>query len=185
MSLVTFILLAVAATANAATGVATFNNYDAQSGVACSGFSSTNSQGNGIYAAALGDLSPLWTGSECSGSIDSSNCNGSGGCIDCTGPSCSGEGQCGQCFQISCAGSLDGETSGACTGNTIIVKIIDACPATHPENYCKLAEFGGNVPANQCCEAAGVNAFDIATTAQSALSTFQYNLNINIEAVSC
>ncbi|EGO28555.1 hypothetical protein SERLADRAFT_380380 [Serpula lacrymans var. lacrymans S7.9] len=83
-------------------GVATFNDYDDQGGVACPGFTSTNSQGNGVYAAAMGDLSPLWTGPECTGSISGSNCDNSGGCLDCTGPSCSGEGQCGSCYQITC-----------------------------------------------------------------------------------
>ncbi|KIJ60470.1 hypothetical protein HYDPIDRAFT_170234 [Hydnomerulius pinastri MD-312] len=166
-------------------GIATFNNYDAQGGVACPGFPSSNNQGNGIYAAALGDLSPLWTGPKCAGSINGSNCNGSGGCINCTGPSCSGEGQCGNCFSITCAGSADGETSGSCSGQSVKVKVVDACPSSHPENYCKLSQFGGNVPANQCCEAAGVNAFDIATSAQSILSSYKYNININIQAVSC
>jgi hypothetical protein len=95
--------------------VTTFNDYGAQSGVACSG----NSHRSAIYhSAAEGDydkdslpvtrkeartqlqcryvglsnsaipyphylrcqdLSPLWTGSKCGGSINSSNCNGSGG----------------------------------------------------------------------------------------------------------
>ena len=31
-----------------------------------------------------------------------------------------------QCFNVRCTGSLDGEVTGACTGNTIKVKIIDA-----------------------------------------------------------
>ena len=31
-----------------------------------------------------------------------------------------------QCFNVKCTGSLDGETSGACTGTTIKVKIVDA-----------------------------------------------------------
>ncbi|KAJ3576675.1 hypothetical protein NP233_g289 [Leucocoprinus birnbaumii] len=89
------------------------------------------------------------------------------------------------CFNVRCTGSLDGETRGACTGNTIKVKIIDACPATHPANYCKTAAFGGNIPDREACEASGTNALDIATTARSALSSFQGNLNIDIQATSC
>ncbi|KAF8142613.1 hypothetical protein K438DRAFT_1465487, partial [Mycena galopus ATCC 62051] len=69
-------------------------------------------------------------------------------------------------------GSLDGETSGACSGATIKVKIIDACPATHPANYCKIAAFGGTIPNDEACEASGTNALDIATMAQSVLSSF-------------
>ncbi|KIJ45613.1 hypothetical protein M422DRAFT_166376, partial [Sphaerobolus stellatus SS14] len=81
--------------------------------------------------------------------------------------------------------SLDGETSGGCTGKTIKVKIIDACPQTHPANYCKTKAFGGTIPDDEACEANGVNAFDIAQTARSALSSFQGNLNIDIESTSC
>jgi len=171
--------------ANAVAGVTTWNNYNAQSGVACAGFSPNNAQGTNTYAAAMSDLSPLWTGSRCSGSINSANCNGKGGCINCTGPSCAGEQVCGKCFNVKCTGSLDGETSGACTGATIKVKVVDACPSTHPENYCKLAQFGGNVPADECCEASGVNALDIATTAKSLLSSYQGNLKIDIETTTC
>ncbi|GLB35550.1 hypothetical protein LshimejAT787_0211150 [Lyophyllum shimeji] len=165
---------------NAVAGVTTFNDYGTQSTVACPGFSPSNSQGNGIFAAAMSDLSPLWTGSPCQGTKSASNCNGHGGCINCAGPACPNEQQCGHCFNVRCTGSLDGETSGACSGRTIKVKIIDACPATHPANYCKTAAFGGTVPDREACEAVGVNALDIATTARSALSSFQGNLNIDI-----
>ncbi|KIJ45612.1 hypothetical protein M422DRAFT_166116, partial [Sphaerobolus stellatus SS14] len=84
-----------ATVALAATGVTTFNNYDSQGGVACSGFTSSNSQGNNIFAAALADGSPLWTGAKCQGSKDASKCNGKGACTNCTGPACPNEGQCG------------------------------------------------------------------------------------------
>lgn len=149
------------------------------------GFSPSNSQGNNIFAAAMSDLSPLWVGARCEGTMNASNCNGSGGCINCAGPACPDEEVCGTCFNVKCTGSLDGETSGSCSGNTIKVKIIDACPATHPENYCKIAQFGGNIRPQEACEASGVNALDIATTARSSLSSFQGNLNIDIESTSC
>ncbi|ETW87362.1 hypothetical protein HETIRDRAFT_99716 [Heterobasidion irregulare TC 32-1] len=177
--------LAGIATVYAASGVSTFNDYSAQSGVACSGFSPSNSQGNNIFAAAMSDLSPLWVGARCEGTMNASNCNGSGGCINCAGPACPDEEVCGTCFNVKCTGSLDGETSGSCSGNTIKVKIIDACPATHPENYCKIAQFGGNIRPQEACEASGVNALDIATTARSSLSSFQGNLNIDIESTPC
>ncbi|KAE9394288.1 hypothetical protein BT96DRAFT_1022635 [Gymnopus androsaceus JB14] len=170
---------------NAVSGVTTFNDFSSQSGVACAGFSASNTQGTNTFAAAMSDLSPLWTGARCSGTMDASKCSGTGSCINCVGPACSDEEQCGHCFNVRCTSSISGETSGSCSGTTIKVKIVDACPATHPENYCKIAAFGGNVPANQACEASGVNALDIATTARSALSSFQGNLNIDIESTSC
>ncbi|KAL9716214.1 hypothetical protein Ac2012v2_000660 [Leucoagaricus gongylophorus] len=170
---------------NAIAGVTTFNDYGTQSSVACPGFSPSNFQGTGIFAAAMSDLSSLWTGSQCVGTKDTNKCNGTGSCIDCTGPACPDEEQCGQCFNVRCTGSLDGETSGACTNEIIKVKIIDACPAAHPANYCKTAAFGGNIPDVEACEASGVNTLDIATTARGVLSSFQGNLNIDIEATSC
>ncbi|KAK0456482.1 hypothetical protein EV421DRAFT_62902 [Armillaria borealis] len=185
VSAITFVLLVYVGTVNAVAGVSTWNDYGTQSGVACSGFLPTNSQGNNIFAAALSDLSPLWTGSRCQGSQDASKCNGQGSCINCIGPACPDEQQCGNCFNIRCTGSLDRETSGSCTGNTVKVKIVDACPSTHPANYCKIAAFGGSVPEDEACEASGVNAFDIAITAKSILSSFQGNLNIDIETTSC
>jgi len=169
-----------------ASGVTTFNDYTTQSGVACSGFSPVNSPSSGIYAAALGDLSPLWTGAKCGGSQDKSKCTGTGQPISgAVGPSCPGETQCGKCFNIKCVSNLDSGDVGKCTGNTIKVKIIDACPSTHPANYCKIAAFGGTIPNDEACEASGVNAFDIATTARSALSSYGGNLNIDIESTSC
>ena len=58
---------------NAVAGVTTFNDYTTQSGVACAGFSPVNSQGNGIFSAAMADLSPLWVGSRCTGSMNAAN----------------------------------------------------------------------------------------------------------------
>ncbi|KAJ7928789.1 hypothetical protein B0H13DRAFT_2544537 [Mycena leptocephala] len=206
---------------HAVAGVTTFNDYTTQSGVACSGFSPVNSQGNGIFSAAMADLSPLWTGARCTGSMNAANCNGRGACVNCVGRSYlphshpyttspnplkasarasrfavlalmsnvslfilrSG----GRGLQyIQGTGSLDGETSGACSGATIKVKIIDACPATHPANYCKSRPaFGGTIPNDEACEASGTNALDIATTARGSLSSFKGNLRIDIESTGC
>jgi hypothetical protein len=58
---------------NAVAGVTTFNDYTTQSGVACAGFSPVNSQGGGIFSAAMADLSPLWVGSRCTGSMNAAN----------------------------------------------------------------------------------------------------------------
>ncbi|KAL1943876.1 hypothetical protein VTO73DRAFT_3694 [Trametes versicolor] len=182
------VVLAVVANiepAEAVAGVSTFNDFGTQSTVACAGFPPTNSQGGGIFAAAMSDLSPLWQGAKCQGSQDASKCNGRGSCVNCVGPACPDEELCGTCFNVRCTGSLDGETSGACTGKTIKVKIVDACPATHPANFCKIPQFGGTIRPIEACEQPGVNALDIATTARSTLSTFQGNLNIDVEPTSC
>ncbi|PIL27754.1 hypothetical protein GSI_10907 [Ganoderma sinense ZZ0214-1] len=169
----------------AVAGVSTFNDFSTQSTVACSGFPPTNSQGNAIFAAAMSDLSPLWVGARCEGTMDASKCNGQGSCVNCVGPACPDEELCGTCFNVRCTGSLDGEVNGACTNNVIKVKIVDACPATHPANYCKIPEFGGSIRPIEACEQPNVNAMDIAVTARSSLSTFQGNLNIDIEATTC
>ncbi len=50
-----------------------------------SGFPPTNSQGNEVFAAAMSDLSPLWVGAKCEGTMDASKCNGNGSCVDCVG----------------------------------------------------------------------------------------------------
>ena len=49
------------------------------------GFAPTNSQGNAIFAAAMSDLSPLWVGARCEGTMDASKCNGHGSCVNCVG----------------------------------------------------------------------------------------------------
>ncbi|KAI0747046.1 hypothetical protein C8Q80DRAFT_1104997 [Daedaleopsis nitida] len=170
---------------DAVSGVTTFNDFSTQTNVACSGFGPTNSQGNGIFAAAMSDLSPLWVGARCQGTMDASKCNGRGSCVNCIGPACPDEQVCGRCFNVKCIGSLDGEVVGTCSNRTIKVKIVDACPATHPANYCKIPQFGGTIRPQEACEAVGTNALDIATTARSQLSTFQGNLNIDIEPTSC
>ena len=50
-------------------------------------------------------------------------------------------------------------------GNSVIVQIIDACPASSAYNFCKT-----DVPANQRCGAAGVNQLDIDQSAYQALT---------------
>ena len=116
-------------------------------------------------------------------------------------------------------GSLDGETSGSCSGNTIKVKIIDACASfclcipsyhatSHPTqlpghtprellqdcsvrrrkpcsirfNQTWILIFSQNIRPQEACEASGVNALDIATTARSSLSSFVRVLSITSKA---
>ncbi|KAK0208330.1 hypothetical protein DFS33DRAFT_1371781 [Desarmillaria ectypa] len=176
VSIIAVVLSAHIGIVNAVAGVTTWNDYGTQSGVTCSGVSTFFSVlcrlTLSIFAVALNDLSPLWTGSKCQGSKDVSKCNEHESCINCIGPACPGEQQCGHCF-TTCTGSLDRETSESCTGNTVKGDHHHfRCPSTHPVNYCKVAAFGGG----------GVNAFDIAITAKSILSSFQGNLNIDNEA---
>ncbi|KAF8181764.1 hypothetical protein K438DRAFT_1976062 [Mycena galopus ATCC 62051] len=129
---------------DAVAGVTTFNDYTTQSGVACAGFSPVNSQGGGIFSAAMADLSPLWVGSRCTGSMNALTATATEPALIVLAVEYFPR----ELFALiqldvgkaSCrTGSLDGETSGACSGATIKVKIIDACPATHPANYCKIA----------------------------------------------
>lgn len=52
------------------------------------GFNPTNDQGDGIFASAMSDLSPLWVGARCEGSMDASKCTGTGTCTNCIGRMC-------------------------------------------------------------------------------------------------
>lgn len=50
-------------------------------------------------------------------------------------------------------------------GTSITVQIIDACPSTSASNFCKT-----DIPANQHCNAPGVNALDIDNSAYAVLT---------------
>ncbi|KAJ6557500.1 hypothetical protein B0H19DRAFT_883868, partial [Mycena capillaripes] len=88
-------------------------------------------------------------------------------------------------------GSLDGETSGACSGTTIKQTTARFHPLSrrpHPSlSKIIFRAFGGTIPNGGACEASGTNARDIATTARGALSSFKGNLRIDIElgSTSC
>ena len=50
-------------------------------------------------------------------------------------------------------------------GNSVIVQIIDSCPQTNPQNYCKT-----DMAANQRCEDPNTNQLDIDESAYEALT---------------
>ncbi|GAB7355652.1 hypothetical protein MBLNU459_g6366t1 [Dothideomycetes sp. NU459] len=162
-------------------GVATFNNYAAQSNTVCGPKSGTS----GTYGAAIGDLSPnIWSGSKCATSINYSNCNGQSPISGYEGPSCPTT-TCGECFKVCNEGGYDGATVGG-VGNCVTVQIIDACPSESAYNYCKT-----DVPAAERCGSSSTNSLDIDESAYKALtgtawsSSGAANLDISITSSSC
>ncbi len=107
---------------------------------------------SGTYGAALSDLSPLWSGGKCSGSIDTSKCSGQNPIGGYSGPACP-KTTCGKCYKVCNKGGYGGAIVGG-VGNCITVNIIDACPSSSAFNYCKTS-----VPADERCGANGVNQY--------------------------
>jgi NAD-dependent dihydropyrimidine dehydrogenase PreA subunit len=70
---------------------------------------------------------------------------------------------CGICYRVTNQGGYAGGHIGG-VGNSVVVQIVDSCPASHPANFCKT-----NVPADQRC-APGVNTLDIDESAYLALT---------------
>ncbi|MCJ1367748.1 hypothetical protein MMC16_006882 [Acarospora aff. strigata] len=159
-------------------GVATFNSYGAQGNTVCGPKSGTA----GTYAAAAGDLSPNISGGRCSGTVDDmSLCAGQSPVSGYTGPSCP-KSNCGICYRVTNQGGYGGSHIGG-VGNTIVVQIVDSCPASHAMNYCKT-----DVPGDQRC-APGTNSLDIDQSAYMALTGQPFgggpNIRIGITPVSC
>ncbi|KAL9104670.1 MAG: hypothetical protein Q9163_000413 [Psora crenata] len=111
-----------------------------------------------------------------------SQCNGQVPVGGYAGPSCPDQTNCGKCYTVTNQGGMNGSPSGK--GNMVIVQIIDACPATHAQNYCKT-----EIPENQRCRASGVNALDIDNAAYQSLTGAPFgsigNLYIEISDVDC
>lgn len=118
---------------------------------------------NGAYGAAASDISPDISGGQCSGTIDMSKCAGQGTVAGYQGPSCP-KSNCGKCYKVTNQGGFGGAAIGG-TGKSVTVQIIDSCPSTHAENFCKT-----DVPAQERCEDHGTNALDIDETAYAALT---------------
>lgn len=92
---------------------------------------------NQTYFGAVGDLSTLWTGGQCTcngGQANADRCN--------SAPGCGGQTNCGQCVEVACNGTGthsfmgDGYTHNEfCRpGRSVVVQLIDACPHNHPNN---------------------------------------------------
>ena len=78
------------------------------------------------------------------------------------GPSCP-TANCGICYRVTNQGGYGGSDVGG-VGNSVVVQIIDSCPASHADNFCKT-----NVPGDERC-APGSNTMDIDQSAYQALT---------------
>ncbi|KAL2041111.1 hypothetical protein N7G274_006055 [Stereocaulon virgatum] len=158
-------------------GVATFNNYAAQSNTNCGPMAGKP----GTYGAAASDISPDISGGKCSGTIDMSLCNGQFGSAQ--GPSCP-KTNCGKCYKVTNQGGIPVNHAVGGIGNSVIVEIIDACPQSNPRNYCKT-----DMAANQRCEDPNTNQLDIDSSAYEVLTGQAFgngpNLQILIEDSDC
>ena len=117
---------------------------------------------SGTYGAAASDVSPDISGGKCSGSIDISLCSAQS--TSAMGPSCP-KTNCGKCYKVTNQGGIPVNQAVRGIGNSVIVQIIDACPQSSPQNYCKTDQ-----PANQRCEDPNTNQLDIDQSAYEALT---------------
>ena len=122
----------------------------------------TSSGQSGTYGAAASDIGPDVRGGVCTGKVDMSQCNGQSPVAGYVPPSCA-RGNCGQCYTVTHTGSIGSSVGGM--GNTITVQIIDVCPSTSAQNFCKT-----DMPANQRCGDPTTNQLDIDTSAYMALT---------------
>ena len=117
---------------------------------------------SGTYGAAASDNGLNVRGGVCTGSVDMSQCNGQVPVAGYVVPSCA-KGNCGQCYTVTHTGSVGSAVGGV--GNTITVQIIDVCPSTSAQNFCKT-----DMPANQRCGDPTTNQLDIDSSAYMALT---------------
>lgn len=136
----------------------------------------------GTYGAAASDISPDISGGQCSGRADSTQCNGYGPLAGFVAPTCP-KNNCGKCYRVTNQGGVDGASVGG-VGNAITVQIIDSCPSTSGQNYCKK-----NVPANQRCGDPNTNQLDIDQSAYVTLTGLTFGggptLKIGITPWDC
>ena len=90
------------------------------------------------------------------------------------------------CYQITATGYNSSNTGIAFTAGTTIVRIIDSCPAGHPQNFCKKS-----LQPYEKCHSPDVNSLDIDLAAYQVLTGASYvmgqspNVNIMIEPTAC
>lgn len=162
-------------------GVATFVDFVHEPNTLCGPLSGAN----GAWGAAAGSISPgLGPGGTCQGTIDMSLCDGQTPIAGYMGPQCETN-RCGTCYSVTNEGGHGGDASGV--GKSIVVQIIDACPATNAWNFCKTDNPD---PAQKCMDP-GTNSLDIELEAYTELTGQAYalgvtpNLNIGIQPVPC
>ena len=118
---------------------------------------------SGTYGAAAGDISPDISGGKCYADIDTSLCSGLQPQGGYSGPGCP-KTNCGLCYQVTNQGGFGGASVGG-VGNSVVVQIIDSCPAESAYNFCKT-----DVPAQERCGDSGTNSLDIDQSAYQALT---------------
>ncbi|MCJ1473893.1 hypothetical protein MMC13_002548 [Lambiella insularis] len=163
------------------TAVATFNNYATQGNTVCGPKAPSNPL---YFGAAAGDLSANISGGRCSGSIDMSVCQGQSPAPSYQGPSCP-KSNCGLCYQVTNIGPYGNTAPTPSTGSaSIVVQIIDSCPASSAFNFCK-----SDVPADERCGSSATNSLDIDIGAYQALTGAAWNnspnLHVMIQPVVC
>ena len=131
--------------------------------------SDTLAGSTGTYAAAMSDIAPNFNLGRCTGSVDMSEClPGFRANPDYPAPQCPRK-YCGCTYHVMNMGALSqssspGQVQGVGSKN-IVVQIVDACPSTHPQNFCKT-----NIPTNQRCMDPTSNQLDIDQSAYLALT---------------
>jgi hypothetical protein len=140
------------------------------------------------YYGAPGDLSSIWTGSECA-CQRGQTANAAGACP--TAPSCPMEQDCARCFEIKCDPNGTGQFSNGdrrdlastkvnyCnTTATVVIEVIDACPHNHPSN-------------TWWCTANAPNHIDLSCSALEAISATPSKvgsvgwLDVQVRPVDC
>ena len=117
----------------------------------------------GTFAAAAGDLSPDISGGLCSASVDMSQCNGQSPVPGYVSPQCP-QSNCGLCYSVTNQGGFQGAAISG-IGQSIVVQIVDSCPAENAQNFCKT-----DVPVEQRCGSSSMNQLDIDQSAYVALT---------------
>ena len=132
----------------------------------------------GVYKAAAGDISPDLSKGLCDGSqmdpnaqYDLSKCTADGGVVSgYPHPSCNNAVACGTCYGVANFGVYPTD-SGAQIGKSVVVQIVDACPAGSALNYCKV-KANPPIPADERCGAG--NTLDIDYSAYKDLTGTDY-----------
>ena len=127
------------------------------------------------FGAAASDISPQIAGPKCAGTIDMSMCQKGSPPSNYQGPSCPTS-NCGLCYKVTNLGpygTMNPDTDPAHAPATnksmgsVIVQIIDSCPASHAANFCKV-QIG--IPANERCGDSETNQLDIDMSSYQALA---------------
>lgn len=99
-------------------------------------------------------------------------CAGQGPIGGYAAPTCP-KSNCGKCYKVTNRGGIGSSINGE--GKSILVQIIDSCPASSAYNFCKT-----NMPASQRCGDTGTNQLDIDQSAYvCSIRVFYFPSRIN------